>query len=111
MAGPASTQPFHKDIFVSGDVRNPVDMTTKIMKHILQGFCLRGGARKPIQDRTIFTVRATEAFLDHGDRYIVRDELTLGHILLGKLSQFCFILKVLTENITGGYVHQSAPFG
>src|SRR5688500_10765235 len=81
-AGPASTQSLDENALIGLDEGNNINASIKFLKHGFQRLGLRGSAGEAIQNSAFFTVWTRKTFPYHGNRHIIRDELSFGHICL-----------------------------
>ena len=102
----------------TGDTLNDFFVIDGDFDHVIQfhagfhqGFSLRNGARKTVEQETVGAIGLADAFLDQVDDQVIGNQTTAVHDALGDQAQFGAGLDRGTQHVAGGDLRDTEFFG
>jgi hypothetical protein len=91
-ARPTPSQTLNQNLLGDVYIGHMPNRVMQLCEDRIQGFSLCSSAWESIQQRTLLTVRASQALSDHCNRNIIRDQFALVDVLGSQFSKLCLTL-------------------
>lgn len=100
----AVDEALHKYVVGHLQLQHGTDFRVALCEHLLQGFGLRNGAWKSVEDNAFARAEAVVYACQNVYHQAVGDELPVIDVAFGGLAQFCAVLDLCAKHVAGGYV-------